>query len=1154
MELTEQLGKCAGQLYNVTNYVRITGVGARPFSQQKQALLLKSFSRNIPLHPQASILAYKESNVTATQADAQQGSTPTVDVVFERDGIGMLTPRLPVCPRAPLSQLLMRSPVRLPVQLPAGDPKTLHGFEVLIQQTLAVAGFNVTAKLLYDRVMGPLPDEPAGQYMILGLNGSEAFTLDTNSTRDTLAEVLDETFSAQGLECEVAKFLPVAPLGTSQSAGTQQTAPALLLLRAWQNSSVSPFNNALPKEVVKASAQALAAVLANATLPALEDAEETLRQEGVQGRLTLLNLIPYGGYPRVANLTSAAAQRTTAGNASEASPDWQPHRVPTKPPGLQMPRQSLQRKAWGESPLTVDVVYLLQLSGLRLSPFSALKQALLVGYINAAYPPESEVTILAVEEEPFLPKAPAAPAAPPPTVGGSTTSNPAPANTSASLPGPPTVPPAGGRRLLQQAQQPPVGPSTASPLPAGSPSPTPLAGPVPAAPAGNDTVRVLVRAVMLEGGMPGMTWDTEAAVAQGMGLAGFPLTATVLDRQSYFSIPADPSNATAQPGNSTTAPSPNRRPALVPLPPTNDSPVNLTDSTGGLPEVDSAVPNPNNTVVAAAASPAPAATSSSPTSSFTPAEGPSPPTNSSSAGGPAAPPAPVAAPADPAGVATIDSSGGSSTSMSTGSIVGVAVGAAAAAGVLAVVAAFVYRTRHSRAQGDGGTYSGLHPTASAMLSTGGALSMSVTSKDIEMSLQEPFSPKHGVAPSVPAPPRLGAFKGGYQVLSTMTKDQAVDRILGQLRGRAMRLQTLDSAPDPVASYVAQYMQPGSRYADKYTVEGVCVEGGSNVLSLAHDDGNNIKVAIKCYASATDFHNEHDFYASQFSVSATGEAVVPRRLSVQPESACRVLPVLCDALMNSAGTAAACQACGTAIPPAIVLERGSFTLQAWLSGGGQEVLPLNEAARIDCLYGICKALEYLHSQGFVHGDVTPAHIMYFDGERAWKLLGLSGVTRHGSARPEGHRPATLRYAAPELLLAELQEGTSATHAVERASDMWSLGVLAFEVLTGRQLFDAESYADEDVVETLLGYRRLPYESDPSFLGSLGLQQAAARSLITDLTRRTPAARKPIRSVVQSPLFTRRSLLGERGRGLATMLGSITGPFTTMYGTSPLSRKG
>ncbi len=37
----------------------------------------------------------------------------------------------------------------------------------------------------------------------------------------------------------------------------------------------------------------------------------------------------------------------------------------------------------------------------------------------------------------------------------------------------------------------------------------------------------------------------------------------------------------------------------------------------------------------------------------------------------------------------------------------------------------------------------------------------------------------------------------------------------------------------------------------------------------------VQVAIKCYASATDFHNEHDFYAAQFSVSSTSEAVVPR---------------------------------------------------------------------------------------------------------------------------------------------------------------------------------------------------------------------------------------------------------------------------------------
>lgn len=51
---------------------------------------------------------------------------------------------------------------------------------------------------------------------------------------------------------------------------------------------------------------------------------------------------------------------------------------------------------------------------------------------------------------------------------------------------------------------------------------------------------------------------------------------------------------------------------------------------------------------------------------------------------------------------------------------------------------------------------------------------------------------------------------------------------------------------------------------------------------------------------------------------------------------------------------------------------SALLQAWLAGEGQGVLPLNEAARVDCLYGIARALEFLHSQGFVHGGCAVLH--------------------------------------------------------------------------------------------------------------------------------------------------------------------------------------
>lgn len=47
-------------------------------------------------------------------------------------------------------------------------------------------------------------------------------------------------------------------------------------------------------------------------------------------------------------------------------------------------------------------------------------------------------------------------------------------------------------------------------------------------------------------------------------------------------------------------------------------------------------------------------------------------------------------------------------------------------------------------------------------------------------------------------------------------------------------------------------------------------------------------------------------------------------------------------------------------------------------------------------------------------------MYFEGEGAWKLMGLEQVARAGAARRPGALRA-LRYAAPELLLTELQEG-------------------------------------------------------------------------------------------------------------------------------------
>jgi serine/threonine protein kinase len=52
-----------------------------------------------------------------------------------------------------------------------------------------------------------------------------------------------------------------------------------------------------------------------------------------------------------------------------------------------------------------------------------------------------------------------------------------------------------------------------------------------------------------------------------------------------------------------------------------------------------------------------------------------------------------------------------------------------------------------------------------------------------------------------------------------------------------------------------------------------------------------------------------------------------------------------------------------------------------------------------------------------------------------------------------------------------------HVVQTASDMWAVGVVAWELLTGSPLF-GDTFTDEDVVMVLLGFKPLPFETDPS----------------------------------------------------------------------------
>ncbi|HVC34684.1 MAG TPA: serine/threonine-protein kinase [Chloroflexota bacterium] len=106
--------------------------------------------------------------------------------------------------------------------------------------------------------------------------------------------------------------------------------------------------------------------------------------------------------------------------------------------------------------------------------------------------------------------------------------------------------------------------------------------------------------------------------------------------------------------------------------------------------------------------------------------------------------------------------------------------------------------------------------------------------------------------------------------------------------------------------------------------------------------------------------------------------------------------------------------------------------------------LNSAAKLTAQ--VAAALQYAHERGLVHLDVKPGNILL--GSADWPLLSDFGIIRiAGDAREEGHRVAgTPAYMSPE----QWQGGD-----VDGRSDQYSLGIMFYEIVTGRRPFAGET---------------------------------------------------------------------------------------------------
>ena len=102
--------------------------------------------------------------------------------------------------------------------------------------------------------------------------------------------------------------------------------------------------------------------------------------------------------------------------------------------------------------------------------------------------------------------------------------------------------------------------------------------------------------------------------------------------------------------------------------------------------------------------------------------------------------------------------------------------------------------------------------------------------------------------------------------------------------------------------------------------------------------------------------------------------------------------------------------------------------------------LDLEARLQLLVRVTAAVAFAHARLIVHRDIKPSNVMVNESGQA-KLLdfGIAKLLEDEQRALTTDRPMTPRYASPEQLLGE---------PITTASDVYQLGLLMFEVLTGR----------------------------------------------------------------------------------------------------------
>ncbi len=189
-----------------------------------------------------------------------------------------------------------------------------------------------------------------------------------------------------------------------------------------------------------------------------------------------------------------------------------------------------------------------------------------------------------------------------------------------------------------------------------------------------------------------------------------------------------------------------------------------------------------------------------------------------------------------------------------------------------------------------------------------------------------------------------------------------------------------------------------------------------------------------------------------------------------------------------------------------------------------MIPIDRVQHI--MLDLCAALEYAHQKGMIHRDLKPSNVLVEQNDRAvltdFGIVKLAGsLARHTQ---DGTIVGTPAYMSPEQATGE---------TIDSRSDLYALGVILFELLTGRT-----PYEGDDTLSVLLKHIQMPI---PSLSNYIRVDNEAYERIITKALAKDPAARYQTAS--EFALDLRAYLHTERERTLILPTIKTAAPLTT-----------